>query len=228
MNNIFFKFLAISTSALAIMLTLSFAIMAWTEPGTGIIPPGGTMVAPLNTGTTYQTKTGGLNIVGKVGIGTTGPSKNLEVNGDTKSINFCLGDACCSTWDQCKQFAVCTAGATNGGCLKCNADGSGWTDNCSSGQFCVNGTCRVCPPGTVKNCMTCKDDGSGWMDTCPSDQFCLSGTCQVKLCVNECFFAGAQACNGNVLYTCAADATGCLKTTKKTCTYYCYSGGYCY
>lgn len=74
-------FSAIKVSALAIVLSfgMSYAL-AWTAP-TGT-PPTGSVSAPLNTGGTAQTKTGGLNIAtgsGNVGIGTIAPGAQLHI-----------------------------------------------------------------------------------------------------------------------------------------------------
>ncbi len=68
-------------------------IFAWQNPT--LPPPGGTLSAPLNTGSTVQTKTGALTIAtstylattgGNVGIGTTGPSEQLHIQGTEARI----------------------------------------------------------------------------------------------------------------------------------------------
>jgi len=59
--------------------------MAWIPPGQ--TPPGGNVAAPINTSSTTQTKSGGLNISGNVGIGTTSPSTKLVVAGEITSTS---------------------------------------------------------------------------------------------------------------------------------------------
>ena len=51
----------ITTLALALSFGLSY-VYAWTAPDT--TPPGGNVLAPINTGSTAQTKAGGLTVGG--------------------------------------------------------------------------------------------------------------------------------------------------------------------
>ena len=68
---------------IAIVIGLIFLanglILAWTEPTSA--PPTGNVPTPLNIGSTTQTKDGGLNILGNLGIGTTNPQRELHVKG---------------------------------------------------------------------------------------------------------------------------------------------------
>lgn len=82
-KNKFLKPVALFGSVWCISLAICCVIMAWTEPGG--TPPAGNVSAPLNTGLAMQTKSGGLNISGNVGIGTTNPSASLDVNGMIKA-----------------------------------------------------------------------------------------------------------------------------------------------
>lgn len=63
------------------LLSVGLQTLAWTPPNGS--PPTSSAYAPLNTGPTVQTKNGGLNITGSVGIGTTNlhPQAKLDVNG---------------------------------------------------------------------------------------------------------------------------------------------------
>jgi hypothetical protein len=72
-------------SVIVIGIAMGFAIqfaVAWTEPTAA--PPGGNLGAPINTGATAQTKSGGMNIMGSIGIGTVTPQARLDVNGSVK------------------------------------------------------------------------------------------------------------------------------------------------
>ena len=80
---------------LGIALAIGLSVLAFTEPTDN--PPGGNVLAPLNTGAAGQQKLGGLvlgvNCIlpncttglivqnGNVGIGTTGPVARLDVQG---------------------------------------------------------------------------------------------------------------------------------------------------
>jgi len=52
-------------------------VFAWQEPTA--TPPGNNVSAPINVGNVTQTKSGGLNILGRVGIGTNSPSAKLNI-----------------------------------------------------------------------------------------------------------------------------------------------------
>ena len=54
------------------LLSSVLAVFSWSNPTA--TPPGGNVPAPINVSTTTQTKSGGLNVLGNVGIGTTGPN----------------------------------------------------------------------------------------------------------------------------------------------------------
>ena len=60
-------------------------ILAWSPPTQS--PTGGNVPAPLNVGSDTQSKAGGLNIGGNVGIGTTGLGYKLEVAGDIRTLS---------------------------------------------------------------------------------------------------------------------------------------------
>ena len=75
---------------------------AWVEPGA--MPPGGNIAAPLNTSNVGQSKQGGLTLniggatyglivdKGLVGIKTTTPQAELDVNGDIRAHNLNLNN----------------------------------------------------------------------------------------------------------------------------------------
>jgi hypothetical protein len=54
-------------------------VYGWTNPTAA--PPGANPPAPINVGSATQTKTGGLNIQGNVGIGTASPAQRLHLSG---------------------------------------------------------------------------------------------------------------------------------------------------
>jgi len=62
-------------------LIIASYVFGWTTPSAN--PPDSNLPAPINTGSQDQTKSGGLNIGGNVGIGTTTPSSPLTVAGNT-------------------------------------------------------------------------------------------------------------------------------------------------
>jgi len=109
-KSIFSKKLALSLGVLAVIFSINYLVMAWTEPGA--LPPTPNVPAPINVGTSTQTKQGDLNIMGnfsvnkifeadgggavgtglnviggKVGIGTITPGAKLDVIGDIASAN---------------------------------------------------------------------------------------------------------------------------------------------
>jgi len=60
MNHNIRKSLAVAFCALTATLAICLGILAWSEPSA--TPPGGNVAAPINTGSTQQTKAGPLGI----------------------------------------------------------------------------------------------------------------------------------------------------------------------
>jgi len=97
LKQIFSKKLALCLGVLALIFSLNYLVMAWTEPDT--LPPTPNVPAPINVGTSTQFKSGSLGIGGVftvyggsgtsalvvtsnlVNIGKTGMPVNLSVNG---------------------------------------------------------------------------------------------------------------------------------------------------
>ncbi|MDE1925299.1 MAG: hypothetical protein KGH79_03940 [Patescibacteria group bacterium] len=72
-------------------LAVAGAALAWTGPSGS--PPNNNTPAPINVSSTAQTKSGALDIMGNVGIGTTSPAGNLDVNG-----SLCISGSCITSW----------------------------------------------------------------------------------------------------------------------------------
>jgi hypothetical protein len=74
------RLLIISLIAILLGAIIGLNVFAqWQNPTAA--PPSGNPPAPINVGPDTQTKSGGLNIMGNVGIGTTTPQYKLDVVG---------------------------------------------------------------------------------------------------------------------------------------------------
>ncbi len=65
-------------SLFLLLLAASF-VQAWVGPTQA--PPGGNVASPINTSATSQTKFGNLQVLGKLGVGTSSPLAALDVRG---------------------------------------------------------------------------------------------------------------------------------------------------
>jgi hypothetical protein len=116
---------------------------AWVEPGA--MPPGGNIAAPLNTSNVGQSKQGGLTLniggatyglivdKGLVGIKTTTPQAELDVNGDIRAHNLNLNNNLNVGGDATINGNLNVNGTINGG-----GDGGGpyvafGTNTCATG-----------------------------------------------------------------------------------------------
>ena len=130
-------------SVIVIGITLGLGLQfvrAWTEPT--VAPPGGNVGAPINTSATAQTKQGGFNILGFLGIGTNSPTKQIDAVGEIKSrTGFCINNSCISAWP--------TAGTPTPTpiqtyrCPDYLSYNGGFTGTCA-GQVQINPTCLLC------------------------------------------------------------------------------------
>jgi hypothetical protein len=106
-NSVIIKsfFVVISATFLVMM-----AVHAWQEPGSP--PPGGNVNPPLHQGNTVQTKTGGLNVMGNVGIGTATPTNILSF-GNTADRTFWIENSASGTVG--RALTVAAGGTVAGG-----------------------------------------------------------------------------------------------------------------
>ena len=152
--------------------TIKF-VTAWVEPNQ--MPPGGNIAAPLNTGNIGQIKQGGLilNIggaqyglivdKGSVGIKTTNPTKDLDVNGAINASAYYLNGA---------PFEVPSATLTCTTKTNSMAPQGTISVNCDSGYIATGGGCNTGSPGsdnyamsypigTPPNGWTCRSNDNG-------------------------------------------------------------------
>ena len=178
MNNLF-KNICLVLSVLAVSAIAAYAVLAWTEPGSPA--PNGNVAAPINVGTNTQTKSGGLNITGNVGIGTASPGGRLDVEGG----KLCLNGQCCTSWNDCiTQFGPGSA---------CKAVGIA----CSSNSDCCSSVCTsgVCASGASGSCGVVGATCTSNSNCCSSD--CNSGACVVLPCTNGACPSGYVCKDGN-------------------------------
>jgi hypothetical protein len=114
------------------LVSIGFHVLAFTEPSAG--PTGGTVYVPLNTGSNWQSKAGGLDLntsgayaaglivsSGNVGIGTASPGAKLEVAGQVKITGGTPGAG-----------KILTSDASGLATWTTPAGGGGWTDDGSA------------------------------------------------------------------------------------------------
>ncbi len=157
----------ILSQAALIIGTLVFAIglqayaQTYTAPTTG--PTGGNAQAPLDTGSSPNTKSGPIQVngfanigasyfVGNVGIGTLNPAGKLDVEGGT----LCLNNSCINSWPAGITGVTAGTGLTGGGGPSGNvtltADYGGSFEVLDGGPS-VGSTCTINNP--VTNSCSC-------------------------------------------------------------------------
>ena len=147
-----------------ISVLLGYTILAWSEPIS--MAPNGNVAAPVNTGDVSQTKAGGFNILGNLGIGAAAPVGNGKV---------CLNGQCCSTWKECAALGDCvfcvlkTCAGLGKNCGTIADDGCGGTlncGNCAANQTCTNNVCvnNCVPQGCNGRCGAVSDGCGGTLD----------------------------------------------------------------
>lgn len=137
--------LALCAGVFAVSLTISYAIAAWTEPGG--TPPDNNVAAPVNISDATQVKSGNLDIMGTVGIGTTAPTQKLDVEGYVKGrTGLCIGDQCCQNWTECVNLGG--GGGGGGGGCQSNGESCYFDSECCSGA-CISSKCSPSGSGIL-------------------------------------------------------------------------------
>jgi len=163
--------LAIMVAGIVTGITFRY-VGAWVEPNQ--MPPGGNIAAPLNTGNIGQSKQGGLTLniggatyglivdKGLVGIQTTTPQAELDVNGDIRAHNLNLN-----------QNLNVAGDGYFGGNLNVNGDiharnfivsnvNSNTNVSIGPNGLCLNGVCKT---SWEEVCATCGSAGAGSCST---------------------------------------------------------------
>ena len=151
------KSLLISLAILAGIVLVANLVLAWTTPTAD--PPASNIPAPINEGSDTQTKSGGLNISGNVGIGTTTPSDLLTVNGNINVLGNEVTNLAAPTADDdaaTKAYVDAHSGSLS--CTVYSKDvGYGGTVYCGSGTLTGGGCLSDGYDGT-----TDRPNGNGW------------------------------------------------------------------
>ena len=160
--------------AIASIFWVNGLILAWTAPTA--VPPAGNVAAPLNVGSTGQSKAGGLILntggaatglivnSGNVGIGTAAPGAKLEVSG-----NIIANTPTASNHVATKGYVDAAAGG--GGCYISYSGGclAGFTNMGSAGTwgYCVTsnsiGSSFFRPPGGGCGGVASKNIGTAYV-----------------------------------------------------------------
>jgi len=214
-----FKLLPVLVSVFLFSVLLCAAIYAWSEPI--VVPTGGNINAPINTGALTQTKNGNFNIMGMMGIGTASPSQKFEVAGNVKGSGLCIGNACCTNWTECVSL---------GGGNSCRAIGA----NCNSNANCCSSVCtnNLCADNSQTGCRAIGTVCGANTDCCSS--ICASGTCANGDCKttgtacgtnSECCTSLCSAGTCAIPSVCQANGTAC-SADSACCSSSC-AGGIC-
>jgi hypothetical protein len=142
MNNKSFKLKLIFSLVASCLVFSGLIVFGWSEPTD--FPPADNVAAPLNTGSSGQSKssglwlnTGGADVGlivehGKVGIGTVDPSQSLHVDGSMRLTGaFYDGN---------------NSAGTSGQALVSTGTGVGWSDVCVLVEY-TEGEGTQCPSG---------------------------------------------------------------------------------
>lgn len=147
------KTVALTIGVLAIIFSIRFIVLAWTEPPQA--PPQGNVPAPINVGSITQTKAGGLNLGGNLNLQ---GNKLIIYAGDGEiyrsggQIVYQADDNWYwySSWDGHDEM---TLHYRDGLRLRSNLD----ADSLSArNQVCIRGDCKTSwPAGGISSCADC-------------------------------------------------------------------------
>lgn len=164
MNKNIFQPLKVITLALALSVGISY-VSAWTAPTA--TPPGGNTSAPINVGSTAQTKTGGLNIQGNVGIGMTTPTQSLDVAGNIQSTGIYAQDV------GGKSTYIGRGGAITGGW---SGTPNAWTITPDRQDLAIGGWSKTSGAWTGPWLYINSDNGNVGIGATPSNKFDVVGS----------------------------------------------------
>lgn len=166
--------------AAVFLVAAGMQVLAFSEPTQA--PPGGNVDAPINTGSALQTKSGSLDILGALSVGSSANPQNFCLNGTCYTSLTSGGGGgspllengiSAHTEDQCANAggSVVAAGGSGNVCrFNQSSCPAGWSQlgnwsTTSSGGYCADGSGKC--SGPANSCTTGTHAWNNVQDTCP-------------------------------------------------------------